>query len=80
MADTYKIIRFYAQRGKEKDIINTGLTLEQAEAHCSRDDTHGDGWFDGREKENKTDEELLEQWNRDEALQTSAKKLDWMLR
>ena len=80
MADTYKIIRFYAQRGKEKDIINTGLTLEQAEAHCSRDDTHGDGWFDGREKENKTLEELAERADRDYELMNSAHRLDRFLR
>jgi hypothetical protein len=80
MADTYRIIRFYAQAGKEKDIINTGLTLEEAEAHCDRDDTHGPGWFDGREKENKTLEEVEDQLARDQDLLTSARRLDWMLR
>jgi len=52
---TYKIIRFQFQGDKE--VIRTGLTLEEAQAHCQRDDTHGgstdDGsaWFDGYEEE-----------------------------
>lgn len=50
---SYKIIRFYSS-GKKCRVIATGLTLEEARAHCSRDDTHKlskDGksiiWFDG---------------------------------
>lgn len=42
---TYKVIRFSMTEPKE--VIKTGLTLEEAQEHCSRDDTHGDGWFDG---------------------------------
>lgn len=49
MAETYKIIRFRFKGTKRT--IKTGLTLEQAQEHCSRDDTHGDGWFDGYEAE-----------------------------
>lgn len=47
---TYKIVRFY-QDDRPSEIIVRGLTLEQAQAHCQRDDTHGEGWFDGYEKE-----------------------------
>jgi hypothetical protein len=36
--------------GRNK-VIKTGLTLEEAQEHCRRDDTHGDGWFDGYESE-----------------------------
>ena len=51
MSDTtYKIIRFYQDRPDRT--IATGLTLEEAQAHCRRDDTHGDGWFDGYDEEN----------------------------
>lgn len=66
MSDTYKIIRFFASKGKR--IIKTGLTLDEAKAHCKDPETssttctnstgkrrtkvHGD-WFDGFERENK---------------------------
>lgn len=46
---TYKIIRFRFN-GNSK-VIKRGLTLEQAQAHCQREDTHGEGWFDGYEEE-----------------------------
>jgi hypothetical protein len=46
----YKIIRFYRDSYKTR-VIKRGLTLEQAQAHCRRDDTHGEGWFDGYTKE-----------------------------
>lgn len=43
---TYKIIRFYRDNDT-RDIIQEGLTLAEAQAHCKREDTKGDGWFDG---------------------------------
>jgi len=46
---TYKIIRFNYKHGNT--VIRKGLTLEEAQDHCTRDDTHGDGWFDGYEEE-----------------------------
>lgn len=46
---TYKIIRFIFQ-GEQK-VIARGFTLDQAQAHCEREDTHGDGWFDGYSEE-----------------------------
>ena len=36
---TYNIIRYFAARGKPAQVMQTGLTLEQAQAHCQRDDT-----------------------------------------
>ncbi len=42
---SYKIIRF--NFGGEGETIATGLTLEEAQEHCTRKDTHGEGWFDG---------------------------------
>lgn len=44
--ETYRIIRFYAD-DRPSEVIDTGLTLDEAQAHCRREDTHGDGWFDG---------------------------------
>ena len=41
----YKIIRFH--RDSDNETLVRGLTLEQAQAHCNRDDTRGEGWFDG---------------------------------
>ena len=49
----YKIVRFYRDFNRKSKIIKTSLTLEEAQEHCQREDTHGDGWFDGYEKEYK---------------------------
>lgn len=64
MSDTYRIVRF--TEGRPSQTIETGLTLEEAKAHCSDPETssttatsvmgkertriHG-RWFDGFEKE-----------------------------
>lgn len=51
MGKTYKIVRFYKDHN-DQEIIQTGLTLEEAQAHCTRDDTHEKGvWFDGYTEE-----------------------------
>lgn len=47
---SYKIIRFY-QDDRPAKVVKTGLTLEEAQAHCNDDATHGPGWFDGYEEE-----------------------------
>jgi hypothetical protein len=49
MAKTYTIIRFKCYGTRE--IIKTGLTLEEAQEHCQQEDTAGVGWFDGYESE-----------------------------
>jgi len=52
---TYKIVRF--KRDSNNEVIKTGLTLNDAQAHCRREDTHkkdDDGnviWFDGYTEE-----------------------------
>lgn len=55
MSGDYKIIRFYGD-DRPREVRETGLTLEDAQAHCQNpetssqttttDDTPGD-WFDG---------------------------------
>jgi hypothetical protein len=47
---TYKIIRFKFG-SDDKPVIKEGLTLEEAQEHCEREDTHGDGWFDAYTEE-----------------------------
>jgi hypothetical protein len=62
--ETYKIVRGYMQGGKRT--LATGLTLEEAQAHCRNPETssrtctkasnrrrteHRGPWFDGYEKE-----------------------------
>ena len=37
---TYKIVKVWGDPNKRKTTIMTGLTLEEAKEHCSRDDTH----------------------------------------
>jgi len=56
MENTYKIVRYHFQ-GDSK-VIEDGLTLEQAQAHCNREDTQAEpdangfrAWFDGYIKE-----------------------------
>lgn len=44
MKTTYKIIRKF--RHKEDELVDVGLTLQEAQEHCSSPDTHGEGWFD----------------------------------
>ena len=46
MEQTYSIVRHYRDT-TDTDLIDTGLTLLEAQEHCRREDTHGDGWFDG---------------------------------
>lgn len=47
----YKIVRFFRDENKQSKIIQEGLTLDEAQEHCKREDTHGDGWFDGYSQE-----------------------------
>lgn len=49
MADTYKIVLF--RMGKHPRDVRHGLTLEEAQAHCQKYNTHGPGWFHGYTKE-----------------------------
>lgn len=48
-ATTYRIVRFRFKG--ENNTVRTGLTLEEAQAHCRDPETSGDGWFDGYEEE-----------------------------
>ena len=48
----YKIIRFRRNPTTEavtRRIIKKGVTLEEAQAHCQDEKTHGINWFDGYE-------------------------------
>jgi len=55
MVDNYKIVRYYApSQNKPNRTIKTGLTLEQAQAHCNDPKTHKEGvYFDGYAKQNQ---------------------------
>lgn len=44
----YDIVRFYRDINKRPRIIERGLTLKQAQAHCIDPKTRKEGvWFDG---------------------------------
>lgn len=56
--ETYRVVRFCFDESSpdHRRVIETGLTLEEARAHCQRDDTrgtdaNGSPWFDGYEEE-----------------------------
>ena len=55
MADTttYKIVRFREEFDPSPEVIKRGLTLEEAQAHCQSEMTHGPGWFDGYTEDTK---------------------------
>lgn len=46
---TYNIVRFYApSQGRNNRTVKRGLTLQEAQAHCKREDTRKEGvYFDG---------------------------------
>ena len=60
---TFSIWRF--TQGQDAELIQAGLTLAEAQAHCTRPDTHGttndgDPWFDGyREDEDNATRRYL---------------------
>jgi hypothetical protein len=50
----YKIVRFCLDENhpEHRKVIKTGLTEEEAQEHCQRDDTREAGvWFDGYTEE-----------------------------
>jgi hypothetical protein len=57
--ETYKIVRYHCdtEHPDHQKVIETGLTLEEAQEHCNDESTHGgdydDGtaWFDGYTRE-----------------------------
>jgi len=46
---TYRIVRYHKNGNRE--VLETDLTLEEAQEHCSDPDTKGEDWFDGYERE-----------------------------
>jgi hypothetical protein len=49
----YKIVRFYRDdEERNGEVIQTGLTKEEAQEHCYNPATRGDGWFDGWTEDN----------------------------
>lgn len=42
----FRVIRYYKNSSNRRTIRNS-LSEKEAQAHCSRKDTKGPGWFDG---------------------------------
>lgn len=53
MRNSYCIVRIYAPHlNLASEVMQRHLTLEQAQAHCRREDTHVEGeYFDGYDQE-----------------------------
>lgn len=54
MSATYRIVRMYRddEHPDHLKVIDRGLTLEEAQAHCRDESTREAGvWFDGYEEE-----------------------------
>ena len=51
--ETYEIVRFYAPHlNKESEVMQRGLSLEEAQEHCQDESTQQKGvYFDGYRKE-----------------------------
>lgn len=52
---SYEIVRFSMNAPQE--VLDTVETLEEAQEWCNREDTHGEGWFDGYRKIEDEDED-----------------------
>lgn len=76
---TYKIVRFHQDLDVPNEVIVRGLTLEQAEAHCQREDTHGETWFDGYTEEDPSAETLAKRAEQDERLRDAAHEIDRLI-
>lgn len=74
---SYKIIRFHFNEPSE--VLKTGLTLEEAQEHCSREDTHGEDWFDGYDLEDPSDEVLAERAEADDRLRSGIAAINNLL-
>lgn len=48
---TYKIIRFNQDARVPREVIDTGLSFQEARDHCNDPDSSGVGWFHGFERE-----------------------------
>lgn len=90
--ETYKIVRHF-QRGKNQ-VTLTGLTLEQAQAHCSDPETSSSTatsdaarkltarkgpWFDGYTEENPSKETLAERAESDRRLREGVDAVNRLL-
>lgn len=50
------IVRFYRD-SHQREVIERGLTLDEARAHCSDPTNRGDGWFDGYDIDDEAEHE-----------------------
>lgn len=75
MVKTYKIVRHYRDMDRKAEVIDTGLTLEEAQAHCRRADTSCDEFFDGYDRDNLTEAEKAERRAQDARMHKAVMQL-----
>lgn len=51
--ETYTIVRFFRESGKDAEIVKVGLSKEDALRHCNDPSTSTQKYFDGFEKDRR---------------------------
>ena len=51
LEETYSVIKFFKEDGKPSEIVDTGLSLREAQFVCNDPETKSEDWFYGYRQE-----------------------------